>query len=730
MDPISFLILIAKFLVLTFIAEKLGPKANPGKAASGGLKDISFPTADATRPHQWLIGRQIIDNANLFCTYDFKANERFRRVRSGLFSHTNVPLPTEYYISAGMILCGGTGVTLKEIWVEDVKIWEGSIADGGQVELNYSLAEVGSEDSPAGFRGILEFHSGSTTPSAYLESKRGVGNTPAWSHLTYVVLRGATVAEVTDPIYLLTHPGAYVASIQPGAWVGTSTTVKHLKFVCERFPLAPPNFSGPVQDVTVVNGDANLAFAAFEILTDRHYGAGFPAELLGGIETSAATLYAENHGTSQIWDSQRATGEVLMELCRQAGAVLQPDPEYGGQILKLLRATDDIVFTFDDSNIKEIAEFGRAGMDGVVNTMAVTYTASAEKWVSKPVEVQDLAAIEVAGQVIPGTANYSGITNEHLASVIAMRDLRAVSSPLATARLSAIVAQKQSFVPGQAVILASPNNKIQSIRMRITSARYSKPGEALCELEMIEDVFTSGSAVYGVTEPVAGTPGTVLSAPGAVGWDSFEYVARPGMGGTAGEVHMLYFAGAPAANPERATGYKLAYFDDNATRNSSTAAWDQTTFKFASRGALTSVALAAGTTGTFTMSVTASDAYTISQNLGTQCVAICGQEFVLATATVDGLEATVTVFARGQCGTASTAAFPLAGQVSLLYGYAVDPKILATETATAGTPDLKAAVSSYVRAQTLGPGGNGPFDGLDAASDTRIAVGQQPFRAP
>ncbi|AOS80269.1 hypothetical protein Q5W_15470 [Hydrogenophaga sp. PBC] len=195
---------IGQYLLFSWLSDRFRPKLNRNGPAAGGLKDLSFPTVDPTRPHQWLIGRRVIDNANLFGTWDFKAVERSKKVRTNLFSKERVPLPPVYYVSSAMVLCGGTGARLKRVYLGDRVIWTGDLASGGAVNVNVQWNEEGQEDYPRGLIARIEFHSGSTTPNAYIQAKQGAANTPAFKHLTYVVVRGQD------------------GSAQPGAWIGTN----------------------------------------------------------------------------------------------------------------------------------------------------------------------------------------------------------------------------------------------------------------------------------------------------------------------------------------------------------------------------------------------------------------------------------------------------------------------------------------------------------------------------
>lgn len=712
----DFLLYLGKFLLFTVLSEYLRPKVQRDKPAAAGLKDLNFPTADQTRAHQWLIGGQLIDNANLFATFDFETKERTKRVRTGLIRRETIVIGHDYYVGFAMVLCGGTGAKLRRIYAGDRLIWEGEATTGTTVPIEVEWLEEGQTDLPRGFKGFLEFRSGSgidgTTPrSRYLQDKRGVENLPTWKHLTYVVLRGWRDSDSTAGWPASLRSALTTGGIKRGMWIGTSTRVEHLKFEVERMPSAASTGIGAPTDggsYWTVCTDANPAYAIAEVMTDTQFCAGIAPEELdaASFHRAAKVLKEESHGTSQLWDSQRSSGEVALELCRQVGGVIQPDPLTGLHTMRLLRAADEPVLVLNDDNIKVLSQFSQNTMDEATNSLALTYADKDEKFKRKPVEVLDDAAIEIAGRVIPGTASYAGITNASLANIIATRDLRSLSAPLSTARVTAIVPKRQRFLPGDVVLLSSVKNGITSLRMRVTTARYSKPGEALCELELIEDVFRSGEAVFSPPMPV---PGTTAGAPDMAGWSNYTRLAPYPLNDAPEEPRMLFLAGAPVSNPDRATGYRLGYFDDEAVRKLSTVAWSESTYRFAAKGALTA-ALGLTQTGQVTMTVTSSDAYTIGRNAGVEVVAFCGTELLRVSATASGTTATVTILERGVYGTMPSVR--LAGaELVLMYGYAIDsaPLVVSAPSANYGG-NAVVLRDSYVRAQTLGRGGVGPFD--------------------
>lgn len=703
---------LLKFLIATLLSELFRPKPKIDRPAAAGLKDIGLPTADETRPLPWLIGRARQDGPNLTGTFDFKTVARSKKVRSGLISSTTVPMGYDYYVGSSMTLCAGAGVRLREIWAGSgdnaVRIWTGDVVSGGTVTLNYSKSEKGAEDNPQGFKGVLEFYSGATTPSPYLVAKVGAGNVPSWPHATYIVLRGSTVAA-------------------GGMWVGTTGQVLPLSFVIERAPSEASVGLGPIPADIIksdANGDANAALAIAELLTNRIFWAGEHPDFINATSfwNAARACASEDQYLGTLVDQQRTTADVVFEFCRQIGAVLQPEPATGNHTLKLLRAGDTPVLTLDDSNIESLASFSRTSQDDATNAVTVSYL---DRIVNKarPFSVQDLAAIQAAGVVISSTSQYSALTSALRASIIATRDLRALSSPLASARLTAIVPKSQRLLPGDLVVFSSAKNGVLSLRMRVTSARFSKPGTGTCELELIEDVFSGGMAVYGAPR-ASSMPGT-LGAPGVIGSKLFSFpsgiIAPRALSGAASDsYHMLFFAGADSANV--AAGYRVGYFDNNplaVNRTEDTAIWNERgTIGFAAKGVL-AADFGTPTVGTSVIvNVSAADAVTITRN-GSASVLILhdwhpasvdSRAFHRGTATMTSATTAQIVLSEVKAYGDSPVGLRGGDDLWLLYDFAIDPRPLPVYLWSGTT--YRTSSSTASRPQTVGAGGYGTFSVL------------------
>lgn len=715
---------LIQFVISTVLAELFRPKPKVSKPAAAGLKDLGLPTVDETRPLPWLIGRAKIDAPNLIATYDFKATPRSKKQRSG-FSSTTIPLGYSYEVGAVMMLCGGSGVRLREIWAgsgdDAVRIWSGTVSNGGTVTLDYSKTTPGQEDYPSGFKGVVEFFSGRTTPSSYVTLKAGSGNAPAWPHATYVVLRGATQAD--------------------GMWVGTTGQVMPLSFVCERIHSDASVGLGAIPgDITKNNasGDSNPALAVAELLTDPIYWAGEHPDFINASTfwDAARVLPGEGQFVGALVDQQRTAADVAFEICRQIGAVLQPDPTTGNHCLKLLRATDSVVLTLTDSNIVSLDSFARSALDEATTEVTVNYMDRAAKWKQRPMTVKDRGAARATKTRNAGTQQYACINDATLAQVIAMRDLRTLSAPLATARLTAIVPKRQRLIPGDLVSFSSARNGINNLRMRVTTARFSQPGQGTCELELLEDVFSSGMAVY--AQPLAATPPGSLSAPGPIGSRVFRwpygFVAPRGLSGaTTGNYHLVYFAGADSANA--AQGYRLGFTDTGFTSNPDDAAWHtKDTIGFAAKGIVASDLLSPAIGNIITVAVSAADAETIRRNGSVEVLVFHDNgdntqvrnwhkgKATMVTTTAAQIQLTgIKVY-----GNAPNSIYA-SDHIWLLYDFAVDPNPLTvtlygTDTGNPATNRYRVVSAPFVRAQTKGAAGYGPWT-LPTGGDYTVESG-------
>src|SRR5690606_1195625 len=137
-----------------------------------------------------------------------------------------------------------------------------------------------------------------------------------------------------------------------------------------------------------------------------------------------------------IWLQQSKIEQFVREVLDHIGGVLTTSPSTGRFVLKLVRANYAVASlpVLDPTNVIELESFQRAAWGETTNELVLIYTKS-DTFKETSITVQDLANIQAQGAVVSQTRRYPGITSDALAARVAMRDLAAVSTPLAKVRL-------------------------------------------------------------------------------------------------------------------------------------------------------------------------------------------------------------------------------------------------------------------------------------------------------
>jgi hypothetical protein len=248
----------------------------------------------------------------------------------------------------------------------------------------------------------------------------------------------------------------------------------------------------------------NPAHILVQCLTDPHWGMGYPQDAIGGSFWNAAwALSSEGFGLNLVWTRQQSIESFIGQVIDHIGGILYTDPEQGTFELKLLR--DD--FWIDSlpklgpDEIVRLERFERAQWGELPNELTVIYS----DWQTggdTTVTVENLAAIQLQGGVINQRRDYPGVNYGPLAARLALRDLRALGSPLA--RLSLTVAREtleRPPLPGDVFLLNWPRLSIDQMVVRVTGIDTGTLGAAEWRIEAIEDVFGMSNTVLSPPPP-------------------------------------------------------------------------------------------------------------------------------------------------------------------------------------------------------------------------------------
>lgn len=253
----------------------------------------------------------------------------------------------------------------------------------------------------------------------------------------------------------------------------------------------------------------NPAHILVQCLTDPHWGMGYPQSTIGWSFWNAAwALSSEGFGLNLIWTRQQPIESFIGQVIDHIGGILYTDPEQGTFELKLLRDDYwiDSLPQLGPDEIVRLERFERAQWGELPNELTVVYT----DWQTggdAAVTVENLAAIQLQGGVINQRRDYPGVNYGPLAARLALRDLRALGSPLA--RMSLTVARdtlERAPLPGDVFLLNWPRLGVDQMVVRVTGIDTGTLGSAEWRIEAMEDVFGMSNTVLSPPPPRVDEP--------------------------------------------------------------------------------------------------------------------------------------------------------------------------------------------------------------------------------
>lgn len=343
----------------------------------------------------------------------------------------------------------------------------------------------GGEDREGGITGFADLEFGGPTQgvNGYLQARIG-GLVPAYRGVLGLVLRGVELA-------------------------ANSPYIKPWAIKVRRTPA--PSLSAFAQ----IGTNANPAHIIYECLTSTRFGLGYGVNEIdvASFQAAAQELHTEGFGLSLLLADQRDVEEFIADVLRHIDATLYADPESGKFVLALVRAgyTVSALPVFDESNIIALEQFQRPGLGELVNQVTVVYR-DPDTDRQAAVTVHDIATQEAQGGTVATTITYDGIDDPELASAVATRDLRGLSTPLAKLTIETTRAGRV-LRPGAVFRFSWPDLGIADLVMRVVRVSYGTRTDGRCRIEAVEDAFGLTEAVYAAPQPTGWAP--PVSAPAA-----------------------------------------------------------------------------------------------------------------------------------------------------------------------------------------------------------------------
>jgi hypothetical protein len=261
-------------------------------------------------------------------------------------------------------------------------------------------------------------------------------------------------------------------------------------------------------------GDMNPAHIIRECLT-QSWGLGYQdADIDDTAFTAVANaLFSEGMGLSILWDREVPIEDFISEILRHIDAVLYVSRETGKFVLKLIRDDYDVgsLLTLDETNSRMASDARRPTIGELVTSVTVNFTDSEQDEEDGSVTVHNEALIQLQGSVNNATADYPGFMTRSLASRIALRDLKSLSTPLLSCDVEANRDAAELNI-GDVFILDYPEQGIFDVVMRIESMSVGDGKNNTVKISCVEDSFSVpdfdivGDPGPGWVDPVNGTP--------------------------------------------------------------------------------------------------------------------------------------------------------------------------------------------------------------------------------
>ena len=262
-------------------------------------------------------------------------------------------------------------------------------------------------------------------------------------------------------------------------------------------------------------GDMNPAHIIRECLTNSVWGIGVAESSIddNSFRKAADVLFNEGMGMSIKWTDSTSINEFVDNIKEHINAQLYLDRTTNKWKLYLVRDDydfDDLI-SLDESNIRNL-DFERRTLAECVNSVTVTYW-DRERAKDSTVTVQDIARIAQQGGVISQSIDYKGFTNSDLASRVALRDLKTLSSTLASISFDVDERFSEDWHEGMPFKLSDVSYGLSEAVMRIRTIKRGDGINNTVYVEAIEDSFSSPmQSVVEYVPPVISVSSTAKNA--------------------------------------------------------------------------------------------------------------------------------------------------------------------------------------------------------------------------
>lgn len=391
-------------------------------------------------------------------------------------SKKKVTVGYKYYMGLHMVFSHGPVDKVTKIEMDGKTAWSGN-STGGSISIN-SPNLFGGEEKEGGVSGTVNLEMGYPTqpPNSYLQSKLG-SSIPAFRGVVGMVLRQV--------------------------YIGMSPYLRRWDIWASRIHVRQEGVPQWYDSKSEVQGDMNAAHIIRECLTDTQWGMGYPESDIdeASFQAAADQMHSEGMGLSLLWDKGVQLDDFIGQVLKHIDGSLYVHRTTGKFVLKLARGGYSVesLLQLNEDNVVKITDFKRGTIGELTNSVTVVYW-DYNTGKNGSVTVQDIALVAQQGATNGTTVQYPGITRGDLATKVASRDLKVMSTPLASAVIYAN-REAASLNIGDLFVLSWPRYGVTQIVMRVLSVELGSLTNNQVKITAIEDAFALGQASYAAPPP-------------------------------------------------------------------------------------------------------------------------------------------------------------------------------------------------------------------------------------
>jgi hypothetical protein len=384
----------------------------------------------------------------------------------------------KYHLGIQLDLGWGQVDEITRIILNDKEAWTGSVASGTiTIDKPNLFGGENEAQGNGGFQAAVVVYPGNGSQSAdsYVTAKSGA--TPAYRNDVLMVFKGLTSG---------------------GAYVGNSASFPEITVDARRCP----NTLGVTGGKHVIDTyDANPVCALYEFMTraDNEFGGGFSAVQfnVANWKAAAETVHGEGLGISRMFDQSGEVEGIIDEYLQLIDAVININMTTGKFELVLCRDDydPDTIPTLGDDDIIEVTSYKRGSFIETFNEVKMSYVDRTQNFESIPIAAQDGANSSGQQEVRSTTSKIEGLSNPTTANKCLWRELKLVSTPLASIGLK--VNRRAFTLAGGAVFKwIGTSYGVAGMIFRVTEVDPGTLNSNVIEIRAVQDIFALGSTAY------------------------------------------------------------------------------------------------------------------------------------------------------------------------------------------------------------------------------------------